>query len=135
MESATRVILRLSVEEFPDWTDADTVEVLKSFFAYLGRSEEELEGKRHYWRTEPPYQETARPLLRFHIILDLEKAGFEGPINESLKHEIYRVQRKPSISIKTYVNETERENLIQKIRIFTDRFYPWGSTRTSSSRD
>ncbi|KAL5332309.1 histidine phosphatase superfamily [Aspergillus crustosus] len=73
MEPATRVILRLSVDEFPHWSDMDTVEVLKSFFGYIGRSEEELEGERHYWRTEPPYQETARPQRRFHIILDLEK--------------------------------------------------------------
>ncbi|KAL3477221.1 hypothetical protein BJX99DRAFT_127813 [Aspergillus californicus] len=138
MADATRVILRLSTDEFPNWSDADTVEVLQSFCNYIGRSETELEGEQHYWRTEPLDQETARPQTRFHIILDLEKDRFDGSIDASasLKHEIYRVQRKPSmlVSIKTDSDHAERENLIKKTRVFTDRCYPWGCARTIARR-
>ncbi|KAL2811920.1 hypothetical protein BDW59DRAFT_167930 [Aspergillus cavernicola] len=63
-----------------------------------GKSNAGSKDEQHHWPTEPPYQQTAKPQLRFHIVLDPEKEHFDGPINASLKHEIYRVHKKPTIT-------------------------------------
>ncbi|KAH2676469.1 hypothetical protein KXW53_009640, partial [Aspergillus fumigatus] len=116
-----RVILRLSVREFGDWSEPLLFEVVQSLFRYLGRPVEELGDERHYYRAEPLQQQTSKPQTRFHVIVDLNKDQFKGPIDNSVEHEIYRVHRKDSIAISPYKNVEERENLIRRTRYYTDQ--------------
>lgn len=147
-----RVILRLSVREFGDWSEPLLFEVVQSLFRYLGRPVEELGDERHYYRAEPLQQQTSKPQTRFHVIVDLNKDQFKGPIDNSVEHEIYRVHMKDSMLVKIcplsiasliyvrfllsaispYKNVEERENLIRRTRYYTDQLYPFGTTRRST---
>ncbi|KAF9729882.1 hypothetical protein PMIN01_11815 [Paraphaeosphaeria minitans] len=126
---AKRVILRLRVNEFsegnPEYDDA-----IKTYLAFDGRPATELEGDRHYAHIEP-FQDPELRQTRFHITLDMEQNLTKSPDFAKLPHEVYHIRRNKhgKFQVTPIENSLERENLLAKIRQFSDLFYPWGRTK------
>lgn len=90
MGQAKRVILRLS-ENNMDYEDA--YKPVRLYLTKFGHSPEELNSTRHFVHIQPP-SDLPQPNAKVHIIIDLERERFSGPISRSFPHEIYTVRCK-----------------------------------------
>ncbi|KAF9890421.1 hypothetical protein FE257_006089 [Aspergillus nanangensis] len=123
MSQARRVILRVP-EEIMDYQDPD--QFVRLYFEKL-RPGEELDHNRHYIHHQPP---SIIPLSnpKVHILIDLEKHEFSGPLGKNFPHDIYSVRQEGSgVALYGY-SEPVKQNLLQKIREFSDSHYPWGES-------
>ncbi|KAF7588283.1 hypothetical protein BBP40_005937 [Aspergillus hancockii] len=59
----------------------------------------------------------------FHIVLDIEKDMLKDPDFGKVEHEVHRVRRARDGTL--IQNPAEERNFVQKMRPFTDTFYPW----------
>ncbi|KAF1949788.1 hypothetical protein CC80DRAFT_555015 [Byssothecium circinans] len=112
---AKRVILRLKVNEFSEGDPSEYNDAIKTYLAFDGH---------------PELRQT-----RFHITLDMEQDSTENPDFGKLPHEIYRIRRdgQGKFQVTQIQNALERENLIRKIRQYSDFLYPWGRTKRAKT--
>lgn len=88
--SSKRVILRLRESDFPDILPLEIVACVQALLEFIDRpAEEALQGK-HFWHFQPS---TGAADSRFHIVVDIDKAGHSGPIQGDFPHDIYRVKK------------------------------------------
>lgn len=124
-----RVILQLRVDQFIDCLQEDFEKAIEKYLILSGRSMSEIRSGRHFIHIEP-FQSEDVPQKYFHIVLDMEQS--QGPVNfHTLPHELFYIRRtdKGMQLFKTN-NMLMAENLLKKMRIYTDDLYPWGRTRT-----
>ncbi|KAE8373565.1 hypothetical protein BDV26DRAFT_285032 [Aspergillus bertholletiae] len=101
-----RAILQLRVDQFIDCLQDDFEEAIEKYLVVSGRPTSEIHAGRHFIHIEP-FQGDNVPLKYFHIVLDLEQRMQLFKMNSPLA----------------------AENLLGKIRPYTDELYPWGRTR------
>jgi hypothetical protein len=84
-----RIILRIRPMPDDDYEDDKYQEYVKTFLLRCGRWEPGTDySTRHYDHIQPC--SSTHP---WHIIIDLEKAKFDGSDFDQLPHEIYKVER------------------------------------------
>ncbi|KAB8278496.1 hypothetical protein BDV30DRAFT_203929 [Aspergillus minisclerotigenes] len=123
-----RVILQLRVDQFTDCLQDDFEDAIEKYLVASGRSMSEIRLGRHFIHIEP-FQSDDVPQKYFHIVLDLEQS--QGPVAFcTLPHELFHIRRsgKGMQLLKTN-NQLIAENMLRKIRFYTDELYPWGRTR------
>ncbi|KAF7587358.1 hypothetical protein BBP40_007370 [Aspergillus hancockii] len=123
-----RVILQLRVDQFVDCSQDDFEKAIEKYLMVFGRSITEIHSGRHFIHIEP-FQSEDVPQKYFHIILDMEQG--QGPVSlHTLPHELFHIRRtdKGMQLLKTN-NRLLAENLLRKMRAYTDELYPWGRTR------
>ncbi|KAB8253193.1 hypothetical protein F9C07_1855743 [Aspergillus flavus] len=123
-----RVILQLRVDQFTDCLQGDFEDAIEKYLVVSGRSMSEIRLGRHFIHIEP-FQSDDVPQKYFHIVLDLEQS--QGPVAFcTLPHELFHIRRsgKGMQLLKTN-NQLVAENMLRKIRFYTDELYPWGRTR------
>lgn len=91
MAEPKRVILRLSES---DVNDNDLYEPVRAYLLKVGRSIEELSENRHWIHFQPSNAHIPQRDLKVHIVMDLEKDKFSGPIGDDFPHDFHRVHRR-----------------------------------------
>lgn len=123
-----RVILQLRVDQFTDCLQGEFEDAIEKYLVVSGRSMSEIRLGRHFIHIEP-FQSDDVPQKYFHIVLDLEQS--QGPVAFcTLPHELFHIRwsGKGMQLLKTN-NQLVAENMLRKIRFYTDELYPWGRTR------
>ncbi|KAL4913351.1 hypothetical protein BDW62DRAFT_205677 [Aspergillus aurantiobrunneus] len=134
MSQAKRVILRYP-EAMMD--DSDLYKPVRVYFTKLERPLDELESGRHWIHVQPPTALIDAPQLpnpKVHIVIDLEKDQFSGPLGPGLPHELYGVRMQGDEFVLGIYEEDVKHNMLQKIRYFTDNWYPWGHDKPRADK-
>ncbi|KAE8151301.1 hypothetical protein BDV25DRAFT_139022 [Aspergillus avenaceus] len=123
-----RVILQLRVDHFIECRQEGFEKAIEEYLAANGRSMDEIRSERHFVHIEP-FQDQDVPQKYFHIILDLEQD--QGPVRlETVPHDLFYIRRTDKgIQLLKAKNPLRTENLLRKMRVYTDDLYPWGRTR------
>ncbi|KAL4994006.1 hypothetical protein BDV10DRAFT_197889 [Aspergillus recurvatus] len=130
MSRAKRVILRVPEIEMDYRNPREFVD----FYFTKFPSDAASDAARHFIHYQPP-SDIPQPNAKVHIIIDLETRDFAGTLNPEFPHEIYAVRR-GSDELKLYAYaESAKRNLLQKIREYSDNFYPWGQSRSNQKAD
>ncbi|KAE8147974.1 hypothetical protein BDV25DRAFT_159178 [Aspergillus avenaceus] len=121
-----RVILRLRVNEFDHCPPTEFDHAIRAYLASTGRAADEHQRRMHHSHIEP-FQPREMGQRSFHIILDLEQDMLQDPNFERVEHEVHRVRRNRdgTFLVNRISNPAEERNFVQKMRRFTDVFYPW----------
>ncbi|KAJ5543759.1 hypothetical protein N7513_007267 [Penicillium frequentans] len=88
--TAKRVILRIPE---PDMNYTDSYEPVRLYLSKTGGSLQDLNENRHYIHIQPPNPHIPCNRPKIHVVIDLEKEKFSGPLGDDFPHEFYRVQR------------------------------------------
>ncbi|KAF5865337.1 hypothetical protein ETB97_004548 [Aspergillus alliaceus] len=127
---AKRVILYAKDHDFPDpsfFQDVD--KCVNSFLSLKGLAYEELAQGKHHYHIHPPNPDIPQRSPSFHIFIDLAIANrsSSGALEQDFPHEIYRVfLLDGGFKFGFHKDKRAAVNWIQKIRLFSDRTYPWG---------
>ncbi|KAB8203340.1 hypothetical protein BDV34DRAFT_199339 [Aspergillus parasiticus] len=123
-----RVILQLRVDQFIDCLQDDFEDAIEKYLVVSGRSMSEIHLGRHFIHIEP-FQSDDVPQKYFHIVLDIEQC--QGPVAFcTLPHELFHIRRTGrGMQLLKTNNQLIAENMLRKIRSYTDELYPWGRTR------
>ncbi|GIK04367.1 hypothetical protein Aspvir_008448 [Aspergillus viridinutans] len=132
MSGPKRVILRLSESDLnPD----DVYEPVRLYLEKHGHSSDELATERHFIHVQPPNPHILQNDPKIHIVIDLEKDQFSGPLDSNFPHDLHRIRRKDDkLEIYAYREGAWLENFKRQIRHFTDGCYPWGMTTMDSRK-
>ncbi|RDW90520.1 uncharacterized protein DSM5745_02295 [Aspergillus mulundensis] len=125
--SAKRVILRVPETDMDYQNPREFVD----FYFTKFPAEAASDPARHFIHYQPPSDiEDPQSNPKIHIVIDIETQEVSGEtLSEDFPHEIYAARRGTSgLQLYAYP-ETVKENLIQKIRVFSDGFYPWARSR------
>lgn len=90
MDTAKRVILRLREVDFDIM---DPSEAIRFYFQKMDYSLKQLEDDRHFIHIQPSNAHISQKDPQFHVIIDMNKTAFSGPLEHDFPHEIYVVRR------------------------------------------
>ena len=90
MAQSKRIVLRIPESDM-DYNDA--YEPVRLYLTKTGGSLQDLSENHHYVHIQPPNSDIPSHNPKIHIVIDLEKDKFSGPIRDDFPHEIYRVHR------------------------------------------
>lgn len=93
MLQAKRVILRLSEA---DLNKDDIYEPVRLYLEKYGHSPDELATDRHFIHVQPPNPHILQKDPKIHIVIDLEKKNFSGPLDSNFPHDVHRIRRQDS---------------------------------------
>ncbi|PKY07324.1 hypothetical protein P168DRAFT_324753 [Aspergillus campestris IBT 28561] len=128
MSNAKRIILRVAENEM---NYQDPYEFARFYFTQFP-SNASSDPTRHFIHYQPP---SDIPGAKVHIVIDLEIQGFTGTLDQEFPHEVYAVRRgADQLELYAYPEAVKR-NLLQKIRKYSDGFYPWGESRSDYRRN
>ncbi|KAL2814019.1 hypothetical protein BJX63DRAFT_431650 [Aspergillus granulosus] len=120
MSRAERVILRVPENDMNYQNSREFVD----FYFTKFPSEAAPDPTRHFVHYQPP-NDIPRPNPKVHIVIDLEIPDFTGNLDKDFPHEIYAVRRRiDKLEMYGYPEPT-KQNLLWKVREFSDQFYPW----------
>ncbi|KAE8330633.1 hypothetical protein BDV39DRAFT_202041 [Aspergillus sergii] len=124
-----RIILQHRENDFNDWSWEDYHSVIRAYAALSGRPVDEFDRKIHHAHVQTPF---AAVRGFFYMILDLHKDLLRNPDLSQVQHELYRVCRAEdgTISLGKVWNPVKEQNLLRKIKHFSDRLYEWGDECT-----
>ncbi|KAJ0417808.1 hypothetical protein BJY00DRAFT_197891 [Aspergillus carlsbadensis] len=121
---AKRVILRLAESDM----DYRNLREFVDFYFTKFPSDAALDSTRHYVHYEPP-SDFPQPNPKVHIVIDIETFPAFETLPKDFPHELYKVRRGvDNLEIYGYP-EAMKQNMLQKVRHFSDDFYPWGYSR------
>ncbi|KAL3473239.1 hypothetical protein BJX99DRAFT_201435 [Aspergillus californicus] len=120
MSGLKRVILRIPENQM---NFQDPAEFVRFYFTKFP-SDAGSDPARHFVHYQPP-SDFPQSNPKIHIVIDLEIQQFSGPLTKDFPHEVYSLRRGPEqLEIYAYPEAT-KQNLIQKIREYSDDFYTW----------
>ncbi|KAL6716100.1 hypothetical protein ACLMJK_005666 [Lecanora helva] len=130
-----RVILRLRVNEFEgegrEWEQS--LNAIQVYFQWAGLGEcEGVEGRKNYWTVTEPFQAEELRQTSFHVVINIHYGSPGGPSLKNIPHELYPVRRKPdgSLEVRPYPNPLVAQDILSKIRHFSDDWYPYAGWRS-----
>ncbi|PYI29522.1 hypothetical protein BP00DRAFT_448338 [Aspergillus indologenus CBS 114.80] len=130
MAGAKRVILRVPENEMDYQNPREFVD----FYFKKFPSNAALDSARHFIHYQPP-SDIPQSNAKVHIVIDLETQDFAGTLNQEFPHDIYAVRRVAG-NLELYAYEERvKQNLLQKIRVYCDDFYPWGQSRSNQKAE
>ncbi|KAL4811349.1 hypothetical protein BDV18DRAFT_155954 [Aspergillus unguis] len=124
MSGAKSIILRVQESEMNYQEPNEFVD----FYFTKFPSDAVSDPARHYIHYQPP-RDIPQENAKIHIVIDLETPEFSGTLDQDFPHEIYAVRRGASQLEMYAYPESVKRNLIEKIREYSDNFYPWGRSR------
>ncbi|KAL4985852.1 hypothetical protein BDW68DRAFT_137549 [Aspergillus falconensis] len=130
MSRAKRVILRVPEIEMDYQNPREFVD----FYFTKFPSDAASDSARHFIHYQPP-SIISQPNAKVHIVIDLETRVFAGPLTPEFPHEIYAVRRGTDEPKLYAYTEPAKRNLLQKIREYSDSFYPWGQSRSNQKAE
>ncbi|KAL5338631.1 hypothetical protein BJX70DRAFT_195431 [Aspergillus crustosus] len=124
MSIPKRVILRVPETDM----DYQNLSEFVDFYFTKFPSDAASDSTRHFIHYQLP-SNYPRPNAKVHIVIDLETSNIDRTLGEDFPHEIYAVRRgAEQLELYGYP-ESVKKNLLQKIREYSDGFYPWGRSR------